>query len=86
MLKEVPFANALAVVMGVFYLACVVLIAVAPNLFRLIGQSWIHAFDLSALPSAPLSPGLFLLGLVTSVGLSWITGYLFAWLYNKLGK
>ncbi|MBI5465547.1 hypothetical protein HY946_02965, partial [Candidatus Gottesmanbacteria bacterium] len=50
MLKEIPFANALAVVMGVFYIVCRLLVGIAPDLLRSIAQSWFQGYDLSAIP------------------------------------
>lgn len=86
MLKEVPFANALAVVMGVVYIVCRLLVGIAPDLFRSIAQSWFHGYDLSTIPVAPLTFGGFLVGLITAVVATWIFGYLLVWTYNKLAK
>jgi len=86
MLKEVPFANALAVVVGVLALACGGLAIVAPGVLRGLGQSWFHAYDLSAIPAAPVSGGGVLVGLIAAVGLGWIFGYALAWTYNQFSK
>ena len=86
MLKEVPFANALAGVMGVFYIVCRLLVGIAPDLFRSITQSWFHGYDLSAIPAGSTTFGGFLLGLITAVLAIWVFGYFFAWAYNKLAK
>ena len=84
MLKEMPFANALAAVMGVVYIVCRLLVGIAPDLFRSIAQTWFHGYDLSAIPPAPMTFGGFVVGLITSVGAAWIFGYALAWVYNKL--
>lgn len=86
MLKAKPFANALAITMAVVYIICRVLAAVAPGLLRWIAQSWVHTYDLSAIPAGSTTFGGFLGGLITAVIASWLFGYLFAWIYNKVGK
>lgn len=86
MLKEVPLANALAAVMGVFYVVCRLLVGIAPDLFRSIAQSWFHGYDLSAIPAGSTTFNGFLFGLITAVLATWVFGYLFAWAYNKFSK
>lgn len=86
MLKEVPFANALAGVTAILYLVCAFLFALAPDLFRGIAQNWFHGYDLSTIPVAPVTIGGVLVGLITVTVVTWIFGYLLAWGYNKLSK
>lgn len=86
MLKEVPFANAMGVVMGVFYIVCAALVALAPEFFRGIADSWVHGYDLSAIPVGGVTFGGFLWGLITAVVISWLFAYFLAWTYNKLVK
>ena len=79
------FANASAVLTGIVYVVCAVLVVLLPNFFRAVATSWFHGMDLGAIwTGAPR--GNFFLGLVTAMGGTWITGWLFAWLYNKLIK
>lgn len=86
MLKETPFANALAVVTGGLFVVCRLLAVVAPDLLRNLGQTWFHSYDLSVLPVASLGLGDFVFGLITIVALGWIVGYFLAWVYNRSGK
>lgn len=86
MLKTRPLANSLAVAMGIFYVVCRLLAAVAPDFLRSIGQSWFHTYDLSALPAGSPTGGGFIWGLVTSMAAAWIFGYLWGWFYNRLAK
>lgn len=86
MLKEQPFANALAGITAALYLVCAFLFAVAPDLFRGLAQTWFHGYDLSSIPPAPVTFGGVLVGLVTVVAVTWGFGYLFALVYNKLAK
>lgn len=86
MLKEMPFANALAGVTGGLYLVCALLFAVAPDLFREIARTWFHGYDLSVIPPVSIAFGGILTGLITVVAITWVFGYLLAWVYNKLAK
>lgn len=79
------WANTSGIFMGIVYVFCSLAIALFPEISRVVAQSWIHGIDLSVVWTG--SPrGNFLLGLVTAAGLSWVAGWLFAWLYNKLIK
>lgn len=86
MLKEMPFANALAVVSGGLFVVCRLLAIVAPDLLRNLGQAWFHSYDFSILPVASLGFGDFVFGLITVVAAGWLFGYFLAWVYNKLAK
>lgn len=85
-LNELSLAHASAILVGGFYLVCRLLAGLAPDLLRAIGQSWFHTYDLSAIPAGDLGFGLSIFGFLTAVGLSWISGYLLAWVYNQLNK
>lgn len=86
MLKAKPFAHASAILAGGFYLICVLLVVILPDLFRLIGQSWVHSYDLSVLPQAKLDWGLTIFGFINIVVITWITAYVFVMVYNRLVK
>lgn len=78
-------ANASAILTGIIYVACAALVALLPNFFKAVATSWFHGMDLGAIwTGAPR--GNFFLGLVTAVGGTWLTGWLFARLYNRLVK
>ena len=81
-IDEKVWANASAALVGVIYLACGLLVAIAPNFMMAVARSWFHGIDLTQNWSGRAFPGNFLLGLVSAVVASWLTGYLFAWLYN----
>ena len=79
------WANALGTLMGIVYVFCSLAISLFPNISQAVAQSWIHGIDFAAIWTG--NPrGNFLLGLVTAVGISWVAGWLFAWLYNKFTK
>ncbi len=78
-------ANALAVTMGFVYIACALLVAFIPDLFRLVATSWFHGWNMEVLwTGTPRSN--YVLGLVSAMAGSWIVGYVFAWTYNKFVK
>lgn len=85
--NEKVFANASAVWIGIVYLLCGFAVALFPGITKAITQSWFHGIDILEIWSARPFPGNFLLGLISAVGLTWVSAWLFAHLYNYfLGK
>ena len=84
-LNEQAFANASAALTGIVYLACSLLVALFPEFFKIVGQSWFHGIDL-ALIWTGTPRGNFLVGLITAVVGTWLTGWGFAALYNQFAK
>lgn len=87
MLDAKAFANATSVVMAAFYIACVVLSYVAPDILFGLAKSWMHTINLEAAKTA-FTPdlGLLLYGFISATGLTWITTYGTISLYNKWAK
>ena len=87
MLNAKAFANATAVVMAGFYIACVVLSYISSDLLFSLAQSWIHTLNLEAVRTT-FTPNLgsMIFGLVTAMGLTWLTTYAVIWLYNRWVK
>lgn len=86
MLKEKALANTLAILTAGFYFGCRLLAGIAPDLLKTIGQSWFHSWDFSSLSPKSVTLSEDVLGFVTVVGLSWLTGLIFAKIYNRLAK
>lgn len=84
-LNEVALANASAILMGGFYVLCALAVVTLPELFQAVAVSWFHGVDLGAIWTGQ-PRGNFLLGLISAVVLSWVGGWVFAWLYNRLSK
>lgn len=84
MLNAKAFANAVSSVMAIWVLACALLSYMAPDLLFNVAQSWMHTINLESV-KATFSPnlGLILWGLLSAVGLTWITTYGTISLYNK---
>lgn len=84
-LNELSLANASAILMGGFYVFCALAVALLPDFSKAVATSWFHGIDLGAIWTGG-PRGNFLLGLVSTVVLSWLAGWAFAWVYNKLSK
>lgn len=84
-LNEKAWANASAVFIGIVYVFCALGVVLFPGIAKAVAGSWFHGIDLGLIWTGSARPN-FLLGLVTAVGLSWIGGWIFAWLYNRLAK
>jgi hypothetical protein len=84
MIKPIGLANALATVVGAGYILCRLVAAIAPELLFNVGQSWFHTVNLAPVrATGSMSAGMFVLGLVTSVVVSWVVAYATAELYRR---
>ena len=87
MLNAKVFANATATVMVIFYIVCVLLSYISSDLLFNLAQSWIHTLNLEvARTTFTPNLGSMFFGLVTAVGLTWVTTYGTISLYNKWAK
>lgn len=84
--NPIATANALAATGGVFYIACRLLVSLFPDLAFSIAQSWFHGLDIAQSGSWNLSLESFLVGLISFTVFAWVTGYLFASVYNYFSK
>lgn len=86
-LNEKVIAHSLAIVAGAYYIICILLVYIAPDLYKNIAISWAHGVDLAQIwRGSPPESGTMLWGLVAFTVSAWITGYIFAFLYNYLLK
>ena len=79
-------ANAFALTIGVTYLICRLLTMLVPGMFMQITKSWFHLIDLTRISGSDLGPGLFILGLLSSVISAWLFGYLLGWSIEYFSK
>lgn len=79
-------ANASTAVVVAIYVICRLAVGLFPDFTLAIAQSWFHGLGLTIISGANLSVGSFVLGLVSLSALTWVTGYLFAKLYNAWAK
>lgn len=86
-LNEKALAKSLMVVSVGFYLFCVALFTLMPNFSMGIFQSWFHGVDMNKIRLANMpGVGSVLWGLVTFGAVSYLSGYVFARLYNNFSK
>lgn len=87
MLNAKAFANAASAVMAIWVVVCAFLSITMPDLLFTVVQSWMHTINLEPV-KATFTPNLgsLLLGLVSAVGLTWVTTYGTISLYNKWAK
>lgn len=82
-LDKNKFSLAASAVMGVWYIICAVLVALAPDLAIKLFSYMIHLINLEAkvlgLPEA-------IYGFIEVFAFTYITAYVFAWLHNRFIK
>ncbi|MBI4059222.1 hypothetical protein HY404_03205 [Candidatus Microgenomates bacterium] len=82
-LNELAWANASAIVTGLIYVVCAAAVAFLPDFSKALAESWFHGLDLNQIwTGTPRSN--FVLGLVSAMIGTWLVGYVFAGVYNKL--
>lgn len=87
MLNAKAFANAASAVMAVWVVGCALLSYIAPDLLFSIAQSWTHNINLQSVRTTTVSGlGSVIWGLITAVGLTWVTTFGTITLYNKWVK
>lgn len=87
MLDPKALANASAVIVVIIYLVCVVLLAVAPDLILGFLALTAHSINVELLrPTIALNLVNVMIGGTLWVGLTWLTFYFGASLYNNFRK
>lgn len=79
-------ANALAVTSAILYVFCRIAVSLFPDLSMSIAKSWFHGLEISQVTGWSLTFSSFVLGLVSLTIAAWLTGYLFAKVYNYFSK
>lgn len=79
-LNKNKFALSAAGVMGIWYLVCAFIVAVAPEVGNTLFSWMVHLVNLEV---ATITWGAFFGGLVEILILSYVTGWVFAWIHNK---
>ena len=86
MLNQLAFANSLAVLTAVLYVLFAILALVAPNLFQVLFDAQFFGANVASLFPKVRPSAASLLTLVLMIGMSWVVGYAWAWLYNRFAK
>lgn len=77
-------ANALAATAGILYTVCRVLVTLFPEGAYIVARLWLHGLILDKAGEWNWTLLEFLLGLISFTIATWLAGYLFATIYNKL--
>lgn len=83
-LKESAFANAAGALGAIYFVGCYLVAWATPALYKSVFDSWMHMLNVDGLWKS--APGNFGLGIISFTIVSWVTGWLFAWLYNRFVK
>jgi hypothetical protein len=86
MLNMLAFANSLAALIAALYVLFAILALVAPRVFQILFDAQFFGANVASLfPKVQPSPAS-LVTLVLMIGMSWVVGYAWAWLYNRFAK
>jgi hypothetical protein len=86
MLNTVAFANSLAVLTAVLYFLFAILALVAPGLFQVLFDAQFFGANVASLFPKVQPSAASLVTLVLMIGMSWVVGYAWAWLYNRFAR
>jgi hypothetical protein len=86
MLNKLAFANSLAVLTAALYVLFAILALVAPSLFQVLFDAQFFGANVASLFPKVQPSAASLVTLVLMIGMAWVVGYAWAWLYNRLGK
>lgn len=86
MLNRLAFASSLAVLTAALYVLFGVLALVSPRAFQLLFNSQFFGADVASLLPKARPSVVSLVTFVIVVGMSWVMGYVWAWLYNRIAK
>ena len=86
MLNKLAFANALAVLTAALYVIFAILALVAPNLFPVLFDAQFFGANVASLFPKVQPSAASLVTLVLMIGMAWVLGYAWAWLYNRFAK
>lgn len=77
-------ANAFGVLGAAYYLGCYLVAAFLPGVYKAVAVAWFHMIKIEGIWKD--RPEGLVLGFVSFTAISWVSGWLFAWTYNKLVK
>ena len=83
-LKPKKIGYSLALVAGIVYLVCAILVAVAPTWTVNFFGALFHGIDITQIARTPVSLASTVLGLVEIVVIGYLIGWVFGVIYNKI--
>ncbi len=73
-----------AISIGAIYLACVILYLIMPQQLITLAQYMFHGIDITKISGSSMSFGSVILGFIEVLILSYIVGWLYVIVYNKV--
>jgi hypothetical protein len=86
MLKPSAFATSLTALTGAIYLLLHLIRLFAPISFRYLYNAQFMGADVASLMLSPVPIGNFIISFIIALLTSWLFGYAWAWLYNRLAR
>ena len=86
MLDAKKVGLALAVLFGIIYIVCALLFAIIPGTTLNIFSSLFHGIDISQIARDSVSIGSTIVGLIETIILAFIIGWLYAKIYNYFSR
>ena len=86
MLNKVAFANSLAVLTTGLYVLFAILALVAPRIFQVLFDAQFFGANVASLFPKVQPSAASLVTVVLMIGMSWVVGYAWAWLYNRFAR
>jgi hypothetical protein len=86
MLNKLAFANSLAVLSAVLYLFFDILALLSTRAFSILFDAQFFGANVASLFPKVQPSAASLVTLVLMIGMSWVMGYAWAWLYNRFAK
>jgi hypothetical protein len=86
MLNKLDFANSLAVLTAALYVIFAILELIAPRVFQSLFDAQFFGANVASLFPKVQPSAASLVTLVLMIGMSWVVGYAWAWLYNRFAK
>ncbi|MBI5560511.1 MAG: hypothetical protein HY883_04490 [Deltaproteobacteria bacterium] len=87
MLDSRTVSLSLAITVEFLYLACALFFYLFPEAALFFFNTWLHGIDLMAIASGrPVAAWGFFVGSVSVFAVSYVTGAIFAGIYNALGR
>ncbi len=83
-LKPKKTGLALAAISGIIYIACAILIALAPAFTLNVFGAMFHGIDISKIAMQSIWIGRTVIGLVEIIVLAFAAGWFYAIIYNKI--
>jgi len=86
MLNKLAFANSLAVLSAVLYVFFAIVALISTRVFSILFDAQFFGANVASLFPKVQPSAASLATLVLMIGMAWVLGYAWAWLYNRFAK